>query len=94
MELFRLVFFILVVYDDHKHVKKWGKVMNTYQIEVAIFDQESFVEGLGDKVKILEQTNAGWNYENLKISTDFTREELEKFFDEAFEGVLDWTFKE
>ena len=68
--------------------------MNTYQIEVAIFDQESFVEELDGKVKILEQTNTDWNYENLKISTDFTREELEKFFDETFEGVLDWTFKE
>ncbi|MGG7601549.1 hypothetical protein [Weissella cibaria] len=30
--------------------------MNTYQIEVAIFDQESFVAGLEDKVTILEQT--------------------------------------
>lgn len=38
--------------------------MNTYQIEVAIFDQESFVA------------------------------ELAEFFEESFEGVLDWTFKD
>lgn len=68
--------------------------MNTYQIEVAIFDQESFVAGLEDKVTILEQTKADWNYENLKISTNFSRAELAEFFEESFEGVLDWTFKD
>ncbi|WP_407124236.1 hypothetical protein [Weissella paramesenteroides] len=65
---------------------------NNYEITVAIFDQESFVESLDSKVKIIDQAEAGWNYEKLHVETDFSREELRDFFDKTFEGELDWVF--
>lgn len=66
--------------------------MAQYQIEVSIFDQESFEEDIAGTIKIIEQTPKLWNYETLVVDTDLSKDDLSKFFDGRFEGQLDWDF--
>lgn len=66
--------------------------MAQYQIEVSIFDQESFEEDIAATIKIIEQTPKLWNYETLVVDTDLSKDDLSKFFDGRFEGQLDWDF--